>query len=191
MAVERNEAVLKLVEDRLREDPDQTTKDLKRAAEEIDDDIKELTPREFNARYPLQVKRKMAAEEKASGDGGPPAGESAEKESGASGEVDEATRDRVYRMIEEALRKDADISNRILQERAAEIDSSIGDLSARSFNARYPLQVKRRLAAERRKRKRKRSSRMPGPGATSCGPPSVARCSTSRRTWREPRIAAR
>jgi hypothetical protein len=56
--------------------------------------------------------------------------------------------ERVLEMVEEALREDSEVSNRELQERAAEIDPRIGELSGRSFNARYPLQVKRKLAAE-------------------------------------------
>lgn len=56
--------------------------------------------------------------------------------------------ERVMEMVEEALREDPDVSNDELQERASEIDPRIGELSPRSFNARYPLQVKRRLAGE-------------------------------------------
>lgn len=56
--------------------------------------------------------------------------------------------ERVMEMVESALRENPSISNDELQERAADIDSSVGELSARSFNARYPLQVKRRLSAE-------------------------------------------
>lgn len=57
--------------------------------------------------------------------------------------------ERVMEMVEEALREDPEVSNDELQERAAEIDPRIGELSPRSFNARYPLQVKRQLAAEK------------------------------------------
>lgn len=56
--------------------------------------------------------------------------------------------ERVMEMVEEALRENPDVSNDELQERASEIDPRIGELSPRSFNARYPLQVKRKLAAE-------------------------------------------
>lgn len=54
----------------------------------------------------------------------------------------------VMDVVEEALREDPDVSNAELQDRAAEIDPRIGELSPRSFNARYPLQVKRRLSNE-------------------------------------------
>lgn len=57
--------------------------------------------------------------------------------------------ERVLEMVEEALRENPEVSNDELQERASEIDPRIGELSPRSFNARYPLQVKRKLAAEK------------------------------------------
>lgn len=56
--------------------------------------------------------------------------------------------ERVMEMIEEELRENPDVSNDVLQEKAAEIDPRIGELSPRSFNARYPLQVKRKLKQE-------------------------------------------
>lgn len=61
--------------------------------------------------------------------------------------------ERVMEMVEEELRENPDVSNEELQERASEIDPRIGELSPRSFNARYPLQVKRRLSAEQEKEK--------------------------------------
>lgn len=56
--------------------------------------------------------------------------------------------ERVMEMVEKELRKNPDVSNDELQERASEIDPRIGELSPRSFNARYPLQVKRMLKKE-------------------------------------------
>lgn len=56
--------------------------------------------------------------------------------------------DRVMEMVEEVLRENPDVSNDELQERASEIAPRIGELSPRSFNARYPLQVKRKLSRE-------------------------------------------
>ena len=55
---------------------------------------------------------------------------------------------RVMEMVEEAIRENPDVSNDELQDRASEIDPRIGELSPRSFNARYPLQVKRMLKKE-------------------------------------------
>lgn len=159
MAEDRNPDVMEMVEETLRDDPDYSTKDLKLKAEEIDGDIEDLSIRQFNARYPLQVKRRLAAEEGASGDGGrgeSARGTEAEGDAGGGGTAGagdgasaEDARERVFEMIEEALRDDPDVTNDVLQERAAEIDPAIADLSSRSFHARYPLQVKRRMAAER------------------------------------------
>lgn len=55
----------------------------------------------------------------------------------------------VMEMVEKELRDNPDISNEKLIEKANEIEADIAELSARQFNARYPLQVKRQLKAER------------------------------------------
>lgn len=60
--------------------------------------------------------------------------------------------ERVMEMVEEAIRDNPDVSNDELQERASEIDPRIGELSRRSFNARYPLQVKRKLKQEEKEK---------------------------------------
>lgn len=41
--------------------------------------------------------------------------------------------ERVMELVEEALRENPDVSNDELQERAAEIDKWVGELSTRSF----------------------------------------------------------
>lgn len=154
MATDRNPEVMEMVEEELRQNPDISNKDLKLKAEEIDGDVEDLSGRQFNARYPLQVKRKLSAEEESEADGGRPAsgtGESSadgDRESGG-GDVSEQTRQEIFSMIEETLSEDPEISNAELQEKAAEIEPSIADLSTRSFHARYPLQVKRRMSADR------------------------------------------
>lgn len=56
---------------------------------------------------------------------------------------------RVMEMVEKELRENPNVSNAELQEKASEIDPRIGELSPRSFNARYPLQVKRKLSKEK------------------------------------------
>jgi len=157
MATDRNPDVMEMVEEELRNNPEISNKDLKLKAEDIDADIENLSARQFNARYPLQVKRKLAAEQEKSEDGGAPeAAREAEQEADAAEERSEEessgeTREKIFRMIEEALEEDPDVSNDELQERAAEIDPSVADLSARSFHARYPLQVKRQMTAGRKK----------------------------------------
>lgn len=59
MAVDRNEDVMEMVEEKLREDPEASNEELRRKAEKIDSDIAELSARQFNAWYPLQVKRQL------------------------------------------------------------------------------------------------------------------------------------
>lgn len=67
-----------------------------------------------------------------------------------------AVMDLVYR----AIRANPDVSNRELQKQATEIDPSIGELSPRSFNARYPLQVRRKLSQEEGSTKPQKNSRI-------------------------------
>ncbi|HSH45537.1 MAG TPA: hypothetical protein VK966_06760 [Longimicrobiales bacterium] len=57
-------------------------------------------------------------------------------------------------MVESELKKDPDISNRELREKAVAIDRKVNDLSARQFNATYPLQVKRSMAPKKPRRRR-------------------------------------
>lgn len=63
---------------------------------------------------------------------------------------------KVMEMVANELKKNPDLSNAELLERATKIDPGVAELSARQFNARYPLQVKRAL------RPRKRTTRKPG-----------------------------
>lgn len=70
-----------------------------------------------------------------------------------------ATNEKVMSMVEEEIRKNSDVETQALYDKARKIDKSIGDLSIRQFNARYPLQVKRRLAPARPRRQRRRPSK--------------------------------
>ena len=66
----------------------------------------------------------------------------------------------VMEMIEAEIKKNPDISNPELFEKAKAIDKGVSKLSPRQFNAMYPLQVKRAMKPSRPKRKRsKRVSR--------------------------------
>jgi len=56
-----------------------------------------------------------------------------------------ATDENVLAVVEEALRKNPAASNAELFEKAKEANPEIGGLDRRQFNARYPLQIKRRL----------------------------------------------
>lgn len=54
-----NPQVLKLVEKELKKSPDISNAELLERAKKIDSGVEKLTPRQFNARYPLQVKRAL------------------------------------------------------------------------------------------------------------------------------------
>ncbi|MEN8375985.1 MAG: hypothetical protein ABFS34_11095 [Gemmatimonadota bacterium] len=58
-----------------------------------------------------------------------------------------ATNPKVMAMIEAALKKTPSIKNVDLQAMAKKIDRAVGRLNPRQFNARYPLQIKRRAGA--------------------------------------------
>jgi hypothetical protein len=80
---------------------------------------------------------------------------------------------KVMEMIEAELKKNADISNQELFAKAKAMDKSIGKLSPRQFNARYPLQVKRAMAPKKAKRARPaagKRGRAPGGAAAKASP---------------------
>lgn len=58
------------------------------------------------------------------------------------------TNQQVLEMVEKEIRKNPDVDNETLFNKAVEKDKGVSKLSSRQFNARYPLQVKRRLANE-------------------------------------------
>ncbi len=58
---ETNEKVMDMVRQAILKQPDIATDELYKKAQKVDSSIRELTLRQFHARYPLQVKRKMAA----------------------------------------------------------------------------------------------------------------------------------
>lgn len=57
---EVNAKVMEVIEAELKKNPDASNQALFEKATEVDKSIAKLTPRQFNARYPLQVKRSMA-----------------------------------------------------------------------------------------------------------------------------------
>lgn len=65
-----------------------------------------------------------------------------------------AVNDKVMSMVEQELRKNPKVDTKVLFEKAKKIDPSIADLSPRQFNARYPLQVRRRNAPKRARTRR-------------------------------------
>lgn len=99
------------------------------------------------------------------------------------------TNPKVMAMIERELGKDPSISNEALLEKAKKIDAAVGRLSARQFNARYPLQVKRRKDGSSAK---KRGGK--GKGAKAKGATKAKASSKGRKTGRakaKPKAAAK
>jgi hypothetical protein len=89
-------------------------------------------------------------------------------------EVDEL----VMSFVERVLDEDPEIELEELFERAKKSSSSVADLSKRQFNARYPLQVKRRRSQARRAREgagKKRGARTARPPARGADKPAASR----------------
>lgn len=64
MPAEKNQDVMEMVRKELSEDPNAETKALFEKAKEMDSSLEDLSLRQFHARYPLQVKRKMSSKKK-------------------------------------------------------------------------------------------------------------------------------
>jgi hypothetical protein len=71
---------------------------------------------------------------------------------------------KVMDMIRTELEKNPDLSNKELFEKAKSVDKSVGALSPRQFNARYPLQVKRTMGPKKKSSRRKAKKAAPGTG---------------------------
>lgn len=70
--------------------------------------------------------------------------------------------EKVMQFVEKTLEKTPDISTSDLYAQAKKMDSGVAQLSLRQFNARFPLQIKRRKSLSRPGRKpsrRRRTSR--------------------------------
>lgn len=76
---------------------------------------------------------------------------------------------KVMDMVETELKKNGDISNAELFDKAVGIDAGIRSLSARQFNAKYPLQVKRALKPRKRTPRGKKDTGKRKAGGTSRG----------------------
>jgi hypothetical protein len=61
---------------------------------------------------------------------------------------------KVMEVVEAELKKDPDISNPELLEKAKKVDPAVAELTPRQFNATYPLQVKRAMKPRRRTQKK-------------------------------------
>lgn len=69
------------------------------------------------------------------------------------------TNQKVMEMIEAELKKNPDISNAELFDKAKKIDKGVEKLSPRQFNATYPLQVKRALKPRKPRARKAKSAR--------------------------------
>lgn len=96
------------------------------------------------------------------------------------------TNPKVMAMIEAELAKDPSISNDELLAKAQKIDRSVSSLSARQFNARYPLQVKRRKDGPKPAKKKKRTTRKKaGAGTKKAAGARKTRAASSRKPGRK------
>jgi|SRR5690606_34095982 len=72
------------------------------------------------------------------------------------------THEKIMKMVEDEIRKNPDVTTDELMQKAAAIDESIAALEKRVFHARYPLQVRRRLAPPRERKPAARAARRTG-----------------------------
>lgn len=79
-------------------------------------------------------------------------------------------RTKIMDMIEGELKKNADVSNAELFEKAKKIDKDVEKLSPRQFNAMYPLQVKRALKPRKRTAKKAKTARSKSRKGRSAAP---------------------
>ena len=132
-------AVMQYVEGELKKDPRVKNASLFAAAREIDESVGGLTLQQFHAKYRLPAIRgiappkRPARKPKAVSTPGPAP---ASLGDGAA----------VMEYVERTLEANPGVTNADLFAGAREIDPSVGQLTGRQFHARYPLQVKARLA---------------------------------------------
>ena len=70
--------------------------------------------------------------------------------------------DAVMQFVEKELSKNPNIETSDLHEKAKSVNASVGKLSLRQFNARYPLQVKRRETLKKPRRRTRRAGNARG-----------------------------
>ena len=130
---------MQYVEGELKKDPRVKNASLFAGAREIDEVVGELTLQQFHAKYRLPAIRSIA-----------PQGRFARKpkaiptpDPSPASLGDGAA---VMEYVERTLETNPGVTNADLFAGAREIDPSVGQLTGRQFHARYPLQVKARLA---------------------------------------------
>lgn len=94
LSEESEEEILRMVEEQLdRPNPPDTKVLYRRAMHFVDRDVRHLTLQQFNAKFPLQVKRKLSAEEQAGSEAGNGACEDVKKNGRAERPTDSARND--------------------------------------------------------------------------------------------------
>ncbi len=63
---------------------------------------------------------------------------------------------KVMDMVRDEIQRNPGVRTEELFEKAKKLDKSVSGLSVRQFHARYPLQIKRQIAAQRPRRNRPR-----------------------------------
>ena len=131
--------VVQYVEGELKKDPRVKNASLFAGAREIDESVGELTLQQFHAKYRLPAIRSIAPQARPARQPKavpPPDPSPASLGDGAA----------VMEYVERTLEANPGITNADLFAGACEIDPSVGQLTGRQFHAKYPLQVKARLA---------------------------------------------
>jgi len=131
--------VAQYVEGELKKDPRVKNASLFAVAREIDESVGELTLQQFHAKYRLPAIRSIAPQGRPARKPKavpPPDPSPASLSDGAA----------VMEYVERTLEANPGVTNADLFAGAREIDPSVGQLTGRQFHAKYPLQVKARLA---------------------------------------------
>ena len=134
-----HDAVMQYVEQEMKKDPGVKNATLFAGAREIDESIGELRPQQFHARYRLPVTRRIAERQR-------PARQQKPVPEPDTAPAASAAADAVMEFVERTLEANPGVKNADLFAGAREIDPSVAELSGRQFHAKYPLQVKARLA---------------------------------------------
>ncbi|MCY3547045.1 MAG: hypothetical protein OXH49_09195 [Gemmatimonadetes bacterium] len=133
------DAVMQYVEGELKKDPRVKNATLFAAACEIDTSVGELTLQQFHAKYRLPAIRSIAPQ-------GRPARKPKAIPTPDPSPASLGDGAAVMEYVERTLEANPGIANADLFAGAREIDPSVGQLTGRQFHARFPLQVKARLA---------------------------------------------
>lgn len=133
------DAVMQYVAGELKKDPRVKNASLFAGAREIDESIGELTLQQFHAKYRLPAIRRIAPPKR-------PARKPKAVSTPAPSPASLGDGAAVMEYVERTLEANPGIANADLFAGAREVDPSVGQLTGRQFHARYPLQVKARLA---------------------------------------------